>query len=530
MSGVEIDKSEILGQIDRICKSPEFQSKQVLCRFLTYIVNETLAGRGEKIKAFSIGVDVFDRDENFDPGQDTLVRINAIRLRRMLDLYYSKTGKHDEILIEIPKGAYKPRFIYKNSLVSKPETTNELDHDKIISLDPTIAVLSFSKLGKDFQYDYFSKGFSYELLVELSNYEDMEVYNYLSVDSHPEYGSKLHSSMIEKGIHFTIGGAVNMDEKRINILVNLHDLFEDRQIWSEKYSEILDAENLIATQENIAQKICAKIGSEYGVVFRKLTEDVNRKKPQDISTYTAILKYFNYLSSRTPESANEAFEALSIAVEKYPHSGMAFASLAALHGTVYSMDLKEAQDSYETFGRLADKAYMLDPNNIFVQIVLSFKYFLYNEKELFLDLSYQILNKNPRSTLRLGSLGFHLALYGEWKTGLKILNSVISRNLEYPLYFHGATCCYHYKNKSYLAALKEANNYKLPHFFWGPLLRAATLGQLNRPEDAFKEIMDLRRLKPDFEEKAHDLISRFVKEESLVLHLLEGLNKAGLKV
>ncbi len=266
-----------------------------------------------------------------------------------------------------------------------------------------------------------------------------------------------------------------------------------------------------------------------GIILQRLTQDAKRQKPQNLNTYSAVLKYYNYLSSRSPESASEAFNALTKAVEKDPGSGIALACLAALNGTAYGMDLPDADKSYIAVGELAEQAYILDPYNLFVQIVLSFKYFLYDEKERFFDLSDQILKKNPKSTLRLGALGFHLALYGDWKRGKEILDSVMHGHLEYPIYFHGATCCYYYREKAYEKALIEANKYQLPHFFWGPMLRAAALGQLNRPGDAVTELEHLKKLRPDFEKKAHYLISRFLKEESLVLQLMEGLRKAGLR-
>lgn len=134
-----------------------------------------------------------------------------------------------------------------------------------------------------------------------------------------------------------------------------------------------------------------------------------------------------------------------------------------------------------------------------------------------------------KSTLRLGALGFHLALYGDWDRGKRILDSVISKNLGYPKYFHGATTLYHYRKKDYPEALKEANNYQVKGFFWGPMLRAAVLGQLSRKKDAQRELEQLKLIKPDFEHKAHYLISRYIKEEPLVNHVLEGLKKAGLQ-
>ncbi|WP_221939336.1 hypothetical protein, partial [Mycobacterium sp. KBS0706] len=79
-------------------------------RFLRYIVDETLDGRADRIKGYSVGVAVFDRDTSFDPQLDPIVRIEASRLRRSLDYYYVAGGKDDEICITIPKGSYVPVF------------------------------------------------------------------------------------------------------------------------------------------------------------------------------------------------------------------------------------------------------------------------------------------------------------------------------------------------------------------------------------------------------------------------------------
>jgi hypothetical protein len=197
---------------------------------------------------------------------------------------------------------------------------------------------------------------------------------------------------------------------------------------------------------------------------------------------------------------------------------------------VYGLDLPDAAQSYAIAGELAEQAYLLDPYSLSVKVVLAFKCFLYEEKDRFFHLVDRIQDQNPRSTLRLGAMGFHLALYGDWERGKQILDSVMHGHLEYPKYFHGATTLYYYRAEVYEEALKEAILYQVQGFFWGPLLRAAVLGQLNRRGEARYELEQLKKLKPDFEQKAHYLISRFVKEEPLVLHVLEGLKKAGLKI
>ncbi len=97
-------------ELERIIASSAFDVSRRNRAFLRFIVEETLAGRGDRIKAYTIGTSVLQRDETFDPQADPIVRIEASRLRRSLERYYLIAGQGDLIRIEIPKGAYVPTF------------------------------------------------------------------------------------------------------------------------------------------------------------------------------------------------------------------------------------------------------------------------------------------------------------------------------------------------------------------------------------------------------------------------------------
>ncbi|KEC72033.1 UNVERIFIED_ORG: TolB-like protein [Rhizobium esperanzae] len=98
-------------QLDRILASPEFLAPERGRRFLQYIVEETLDGRGgEQLKASTIAQAVFGRDASFDAQNDPVVRIEAGRIRRALERYYLVCGHSDLIEITIPKGGYAPHF------------------------------------------------------------------------------------------------------------------------------------------------------------------------------------------------------------------------------------------------------------------------------------------------------------------------------------------------------------------------------------------------------------------------------------
>lgn len=99
--------------LERVLASRSFRGSARKRRFLQFIVQEALAGRADRIKAYAIAMDVFDRDPSFDPLVDPVVRIQAGRIRRCLEQYYLAEGAADPVQITVPKGGYAPLFIVK---------------------------------------------------------------------------------------------------------------------------------------------------------------------------------------------------------------------------------------------------------------------------------------------------------------------------------------------------------------------------------------------------------------------------------
>ena len=109
----ESDQEAIRQQLDRILHSGPFHQSRRRQRFLEYLVNETLAGRGERLKGYNVALEVFDRPETFDPILDPIVRIEAARLREKLREYYGADGQGDLIHIDLPKGTYTPQIEFR---------------------------------------------------------------------------------------------------------------------------------------------------------------------------------------------------------------------------------------------------------------------------------------------------------------------------------------------------------------------------------------------------------------------------------
>ena len=88
----DVSPDEAMAQLGRILDSETFSKALVLRRFLQFLVERTLQGRTDEIKEYALGVDVFDRGSDFDPRTDTIVRVQARRLRAKLEEYSQGSG------------------------------------------------------------------------------------------------------------------------------------------------------------------------------------------------------------------------------------------------------------------------------------------------------------------------------------------------------------------------------------------------------------------------------------------------------
>ena len=113
MGGSDSDRpthAEIAAAVAAIKASRHFSGSERLRAFLDHIVSLTLEGKGALLKEFSIAVDVFNRPDTFDPRVDSIVRVQASRLRGQLAAFYKKPPPGTSVLIELPSGGYQPTF------------------------------------------------------------------------------------------------------------------------------------------------------------------------------------------------------------------------------------------------------------------------------------------------------------------------------------------------------------------------------------------------------------------------------------
>ena len=105
-----IDNGQVAEALRSVLSSRTFARSERLRSFLKFVVEMEQLGLAHRLKGYTIGIDVFSRDEGFDPGTDPLVRVQAGKLRRLLNQFYAEEGRNEPLRIRIPLGGYVPVY------------------------------------------------------------------------------------------------------------------------------------------------------------------------------------------------------------------------------------------------------------------------------------------------------------------------------------------------------------------------------------------------------------------------------------
>lgn len=138
MTGPAPKARNVRDALERIVASPTFARSDRAKALLNYLVSEQLAGRSDRLKGFSIAVDVFGKDSDYDSSTDAIVRVQAGRLRDLLDQYYAGEGVSETLRIEIPRGGYAP--VYTQLAADKPVAAP--------TMEPIVVAVSAPSLGE----------------------------------------------------------------------------------------------------------------------------------------------------------------------------------------------------------------------------------------------------------------------------------------------------------------------------------------------------------------------------------------------
>ncbi len=241
----------VRAQLDKILSSTIFVNSGRLRRFLRFVVEESLADRGDQIKEYRIGVEVFDRDAAYDPHIDPVVRVEASRVRSKLREYYADQGASDTDLIEVPKGHYTALFRLRVRAAA-PRAT-EAAHP-----DPrTIAVLPFVDMSPKRDHEYFCDGMTEELISALAQLPELQVVARTSAFEFKGRNVDVRDLGRQLNVGSVVEGSVRAAGGRVRVTAQLISVTDGYHLWSDTLDR--QAKDVFAVQDEIARSIVAAL-------------------------------------------------------------------------------------------------------------------------------------------------------------------------------------------------------------------------------------------------------------------------------
>ena len=321
---MEVPAGAIQDALRRLLASSQFARSPRASRFLRYIVEATLDGRGEGLKEYVLGVEVFDRAASFDPRIDTIVRVEAVKLRKRLQEYYRGAGQNEPVIIDLPKGAYIPRFQNRFGGEGLAPSESEIR---------SIAVLPFANLSADLDNQYFSDGLAEEILNGLARVRGLRVAARSSAFAFR--GKEQDVREIAQALHVgaVLEGSVRRSGNRIRISVQLIHAANGYHLWSDTIEgEVHDA---WAVQEQIARAIIAAIQLELKPEGRRTSTDAHSPNPDAFDLYLKARYASEYMQEASQRKAVDMFQRAIVSDPYYalPLVGLArcYLNLAALN-------------------------------------------------------------------------------------------------------------------------------------------------------------------------------------------------------
>jgi adenylate cyclase len=329
--------------LEALLLEPEFARAPRLSALLRFIVEQTLTGKGERLKAFTIAQAVFGRDETFDPTTDTIVRVEAGRLRRVLERYYLTRGVNNPIRITVPKGGYRVVFA---DIPEQPERTR-----KTTSGHPFVAVLPLETFGTDEKEMRLALGLVEAIITDLTQLPDVSVMAHASVLGFEVEPGKL----CELGVTHVLRGSLALEDSVVRVTQHLIELDTQTTIWSMRRERPID--KLLALERGFARQIAEGLAVEISQ---------QGSGPGIGATDPLVLARFREgMLSMTPPSeydrvvaAREIFSRLIESDPGFPggHTGLAF-TLAA--GTSAGL-LKDPECNLQTAFESVQRALEID--------------------------------------------------------------------------------------------------------------------------------------------------------------------------
>jgi tetratricopeptide (TPR) repeat protein len=464
------------------------------------------------LKGYTIGVEVLRRDASFNPQLDPIVRVEATRLRRAIDRYYSGPGASDPIQIDLPRGGYAPRISWRDANhTSALATAEQVELGPGNGL-PMLRVAPFTVSGTPQTRSVAAESLSSRIADAFALSDGVNVSSG-AVAGRADY-------VLDGALEYHDGGTVDLRFK-------LTDEADGTVIWSRFYEQIA-ATDVGARERRIIADLATAVVEPFGIIT---ANDRSKRFAGGLDPrYQALLAAGDTLRSYDPAAHLRVRERLEQLTALDPNFAQGFTVLAALHVREFMVGLGARPNDTPALDRAlkaARRGIELRPQSARGYHILFIVQFLRGEKEAGIAAAEKAMELNPYDLLIMAEFGGRLIYCGEVDRGMALLNEAARVGAVLPSWSHFSLFVGHYVRGEFAEARYHASQLTSETYVYGQLARALTSYREGDDAETRRAMQAIIALQPAWRDAPRRELGKLINAASIADRLVDDLVAAG---
>lgn len=487
-----LDVAAIEDALARVLDSGTFRRSPRSRDVLTYVVAETLAGRGQVIKERTIARQALGRGHDVDTRTDPSGRVQVARVRELLARYYEQEASDDPVRIAIPLGQYAAVF---NPNAARPSIEPNIG-EAGRTAGPLLAVVRLAAAGSNTQDRRAAVGLTETLVQNLTRFPGLRVMGPLAGESRAG-PPDVAAIAARTGADFVLHGTVRDRDDLLRVVVHLVDAGTGELRWSETFDRRSHEFTGFGAEDDIVAHVVGQIADYRGVILR--APAANGRPTGDAQARDALAAYYAFIDELDPAAAIPTVLALEEAVGSEPDNPLLLASLAGMYGIdVLMRGAVEAADSLQRAEELGRAALRVDPHSAQAHSVLGVVTLARGRLDEARAHARAILQLTPHHPTHTYTAGMIIEASGAWEEGIEVIRRAVAVNPHHPTHERTLLAIDDLERDDVASALDQARQLHFPGYVYGPLLRAVCYAELGDEQATREEVAELLAVCPDF--------------------------------
>jgi TolB-like protein len=566
---------EVRAQLERMTASDDFNRSPQLGAFLRFVVESVLQGKSDRIKAYTIGVDVLRRDAKFDPQLDPIVRVEATRLRRTIDRYYAGLGADDTIRIDLPRGSYIPTLTRRPAFPGVTAQSSTFDRFwsirllmvAIVALIVIAVVVALSQRRVPAPGVAMAPGTAQpaaaalppgnglpvlmmppfevsgtpgprsiavrslqETLSNAFTHFDLVNVQLESADHQVAAGNEAAPAR-DANANYRFSGSVEYaDDGAARLSFRLIDVADGSIVWSRVFDRVLGGDDRAAAEERIVRELAGILLQPFGVIYTRQRAKVLDGTLTD-PRYRCLVDVIDSFSSFDPAQQERGRDCLEQLTTRDPGFALGFSYLAAIYLRDYLYDFDTRPGDTPPLERgltAARRGVELNPESSRAYEMLFVIQFARRDLAAAFDAANKAISLNRYDMRLLGSYGARLIASGNIDKGLATLRQAGNDGTVRPPFEEFFLFLGEYLRGDITSAVFHADQITNDSFQLGLIARALAAAARADSEAATRALSRLVALNPAWRDDTRGTLARFFYAPAIVDRLSSDLAAAGL--